>query len=118
MEAIERKQVEEQKAAQKLYEVLQATREAEKVAATAKGTADKAREEAKGEADALRLKGQAQAEYNARVAASLTSALIEQQRIAAWQAGGSQVPQIVTGSGGPGFLMNIPAPSGKHPAEK
>lgn len=129
MKAIEAKQVEEQKAAQKLYEVLQATREAEKVAATAKGSADKAREEAKGdadatraraqaEADALRLKGQAQAEYNAKVAASLTPVLIEQQRIAAWQAGGSQVPQFVAGSGGPGFLMNIPAPSTKQPVDK
>lgn len=129
MKAIEAKQVEEQRAAQKFYEVQQMVREAEKVAATAKGTADKAREEAKGdadatraraqaEADALRLKSQAQAEYNAKVAASLTPALIEQQRISAWQAGGSQVPQIVTGSGGPGFLMQIPAPSAKQPAEK
>ncbi len=129
MKAIEAKQVEEQNAQKKVYEVQQAQREAEKNAAIALGQANAAREAAKGAADAvraeaqaaadaLRLKGQAQAEYNARVAASLTPALIEQQRIAAWQAGGSQVPQLVTGSGGPGFLMQIPAPSGKQPAEK
>lgn len=129
MEAVERKQIEEQKAAQKIYEVVQAQKEAEKVAATAKGAADAAREQAKGAADAvraeaqaaadaLRLKGQAQAEYNAKVAASLTPSLIEQQRIAAWQSGGAQVPQIVTGSGGPGFLMQIPVPSAKQPADK
>src|SRR3989338_655402 len=129
MKAIEAKQVEEQNAQKKVYEVMQAQRDAEKSAAaalgqanaareTAKGAADAVRAEAQAAADALRLKGQAQAEYNAKVAASLTPALIEQQRISAWQAGGSQVPQLVTGSGGPGFLMQIPAPSGKQPAEK
>lgn len=124
-EAIARKQIEEQKAAQKTYEVIQANKQAEIAQATAFGLANAAREAAKGAADAvraeaqaaadaLRLKGQAQAEYNSKVAASLTSTLIEQQRIAAWQAGGSQVPQFVTGSSGPGFLMNIPAPSAKQ----
>ncbi|KKS44373.1 MAG: hypothetical protein UV07_C0009G0032 [Candidatus Azambacteria bacterium GW2011_GWB1_42_17] len=129
MDAVEAKQVEEQRAQKKVYEVMQSQREAEKDAAsalgkanatreTAKGDADAVRAEAQAAADALRLKGQAQAEYNARVAASLTPALIEQQRIAAWQEGGSQVPQFVTGSGGPGFLMQIPAPTAKPPAEK
>lgn len=129
MKAVEAKQVEEQNAQKKVYEVMQEQREAEKVAAKAKGQADKAREEAKGEADAtraraqaeadaLRLKGQAQNEYNVKVASSLTSALIEQQRIAAWQAGGSQVPQIMNGSGGTGFLMQIPALSAKQSVEK
>ncbi len=127
MKAVEAKQVEEQNAQKKVYEVLQAQREADKVAATAKGAADGAREAARGaadatrataqaEADSLRLKGQAQAEYNTRVSASLTPTLIEQQRIAAWRAGGSQVPQFVTGSGSPGFLMQIPAPSAKPQA--
>ncbi len=128
MAAIEAKQVEEQNAQKKVYEVQQAQREAEKNAAialgqanaireNAKGAADAVRAEAQAAADALRLKGQAQAEYNAKVAASLTPTLIEQQRIAAWQSGGAQVPQIVTGSG-PGFLMQIPAPTSKQPAEK
>lgn len=125
MKAVEAKQVEEQNAQKKVYEVMQEQREAEKAAAKALGIANAAREAAKGaadatraaaqaEADALRLKSQAQAEYNARVSASLTPALIEQQRIAAWQAGGSLVPQIVTGTGGPGFLMQIPAPTHKQ----
>lgn len=129
MKAVEAKQVEEQNAQKKVYEVMQAQRDAEKNAAIAKGEADAAREAAKGaadatraaaqaEADALRLKGEAQAQYNAKVSASLTPTLIEQQRIAAWQAGGSQVPQIVTGNGGGGFLMQIPAPAAKPSDQK
>lgn len=120
--AIEAKQIEEQKAAQKVYELQQAEKQAQIVAANAKGVADAAREEAKGAADAtrteaqaaadsLRLRGQAQSEYNSKVAASLTQTLLEQQRIAAWQAGGSQVPQF--NGIGSGLLMNIPAPSAK-----
>src|SRR5919197_1631662 len=46
--AIEAKQIEEQKAEQKRYELIQAQREAEIAAATAKGKGDAAREEARG----------------------------------------------------------------------
>lgn len=105
--AIEAKQVQEQAAEQKRYEVIGSTREAEKVRESAKGTADKAREEAKGDADALRLRGAAQAEYNAKVSASLTPALIQQQWIEAWKGGGAQVPHV---NGGGSFLLQMPIP--------
>lgn len=105
--AIEAKQVQEQAAEQKRYEVIGATREAEKVAATAKGAADAVREGAKGKADALKIEGQAQAEYNARVSASLTPVLIQQQWIEAWR-GGAHVPQVM--GGGQGFLLQMPIP--------
>jgi len=54
--AIEAKQIEEQKAEQKRYELVQAQRQAEIAAATAKGKGDAAREEARGVAEALRLR--------------------------------------------------------------
>jgi len=71
--AIETKQIEKQKAEQKRYELVQAQRQAEIAAAKAKG---------KGEA--LRIKGEAEATYNAQVAASLTSVLIQQQYLSRW----------------------------------
>jgi prohibitin 2 len=104
--AIEAKQIQEQLAEQRKYEVIQAQRGAEMAAATAKGVADAAREAAKGEADALKFKGEAQAEYNRRVSASLTSQLVAQQWIEAWKSGGARVPQL-TGSG-QNFMMQIP----------
>ena len=113
--AIEAKQVQEQFAEQKRYEVLQAQRQAEIAQATAKGQADAVREAAKGEADGLRFKAAAQAEYNARVSASLTPQLVAQQWIEAWRSGGSQVPHLV-GGGGQGFLLNIPLPEMKRGA--
>jgi regulator of protease activity HflC (stomatin/prohibitin superfamily) len=94
--AIEAKQIEEQKAEQKRYELVQAQRQAEIMAAAAKGKGDAAREEAKGVADALRIKGEAEATYNARVAASLTPVLIQQQYLARWD---GRLPQYSLGSG-------------------
>lgn len=110
MVSVEAKQIEEQKAEQKKWLVVQAQRDAEVAQAVAKGKADAAREEAKGEADALRTKGQAQAEYNQKVSASLTGALIQVQAIDAWRAGGSQVPHV---NGGQGLLLQIPMPESK-----
>ena len=99
--AIEAKQIEEQKAEQKRYQLIQAQRQAEIMAAQAKGKGDAAREEARGVADALRLKGEAEAAYNAKVASSLTGPLIQQQYLARWDGrlpqytlGGNAVPLI------------------------
>src|SRR5262244_3251306 len=107
--AIEAKQIEEQKAEQKRYELIQAQRQAEIAAATAKGKGDAAREEAKGVADALRIKGEAEAAYNARVAASLTQPLIQQQYLTKWDGrlpqftfGGNAVPLVQLPTGGDG----------------
>jgi regulator of protease activity HflC (stomatin/prohibitin superfamily) len=108
--AIEAKQIEEQKAEQKRYELIQAQRQAEIVAAQAKGKGDAAREEARGVADALRLKGEAEATYNARVSSSLTPVLIQQQYLSRWDGrlpqyslGGNVVPFLqLPGGVGPG----------------
>jgi regulator of protease activity HflC (stomatin/prohibitin superfamily) len=105
--AIEAKQIEEQKAEQKRYELIQAQRQAEIAAATAKGKGDAAREEARGVAEALRLKGDAEAAYNARVAASLTPVLIQQQYLARWD---GRLPQYTMGGGGAVPFIQIPTP--------
>ena len=105
--AIEAKQIEEQKAEQKRYELIQAQREAEIAAATAKGKGDAAREEARGVAEALRLKGDAEAAYNARVAASLTPVLIQQQYLARWD---GRLPQYTLGGGSGVPFIQIPTP--------
>jgi hypothetical protein len=64
--------------------------------------------EARGVADALRIKGEAEASYNARVASSLTPVLIQQQYLARWDGrppqytfGGNAVPFVqLPGAGG------------------
>jgi regulator of protease activity HflC (stomatin/prohibitin superfamily) len=105
--AIEDKQIEEQRAEQKLYELTQAQRQAEIVAATAKGKGDAARAQAQGEADALRTKGEAEATYNAKVAASLTPTLIQQQYLVRWN---GQLPLYTLGGGNNGVLLQLPGP--------
>jgi prohibitin 2 len=103
--AIEDKQIEEQRAEQKLYELTQAQRQAEIVAATAKGKGDAARAQAEGEADALRTKGEAEATYNAKVAASLTPTLIQQQYLVRWN---GQLPQYMLGADNNGLFLQLP----------
>jgi regulator of protease activity HflC (stomatin/prohibitin superfamily) len=111
--AIEAKQIEEQKAEQKRYELIQAQRQAEISAAAAKGKGDAAREEAKGVADATRIKGEAEATYNARVAASLTPALIQQQYLSRWD---GRLPQYTFGGGAmPLLQLPVPAAAGAAP---
>lgn len=105
--AIEAKQIEEQKAEQKRYELIQAQRQAEIVAAQAKGQGDAARERAKGEADATRIRGEAEATYNQKVAASLTSTLIQQRYLERWD---GKLPQFSAGGSTPGMLFNLPVP--------
>lgn len=105
--AIEAKQIEEQKAEQKRYELIQAQRQAEIMAAAAKGKGDAAREEAKGVAEATRIKGEAEAAYNAKVAASLTPALIQQQYLARWD---GRLPQYSLGGASAVPLFQIPGP--------
>jgi regulator of protease activity HflC (stomatin/prohibitin superfamily) len=107
--AVEAKQIEEQKAEQKRYELIQAQRQAEIAAATAKGKGDAAREEAKGVAEALRIKGEAEAAYNARVAGSLTPVLIQQQYLARWD---GRLPQYSLGGGVVPFVQIPGAPGG------
>ena len=106
--AIEAKQIEEQKAEQKCYELIQAQRQPEIAAAQAKGQGDAAREKAKGEAEATRIRGSAEAEYNQKVAASLTATLIQQRYLERWD---GKLTQFSAGGGStPGLLFNIPMP--------
>lgn len=105
--AIEAKQIEEQKAEQKRYELIQAQRQAEIVAAQAKGQGDAAREKAKGDAEAIRIRGSAEAEYNQKVAASLTSTLIQQRYLEKWD---GKLPQFSAGGSSPGVFFNFPVP--------
>jgi regulator of protease activity HflC (stomatin/prohibitin superfamily) len=110
--AVENKQIEEQKAEQKRYELVQAQRQAEIAAAKAKGEGDAARERARGEAEALRLRADAEANYNQKIAASLTPALIQQRYLERWD---GKLPQFSAGGTQPGLFLNLPAPAGGKP---
>jgi hypothetical protein len=58
-------------------------------------------------AEALRIKGDAEAAYNARVSASLTPSLIQQQYLARWD---GRLPQYTLGGSAVPFVQ-IPAPT-------
>jgi regulator of protease activity HflC (stomatin/prohibitin superfamily) len=105
-QAVERKQIAQQVAEQKRYEVDQAKREAESKVARERGEGAALQARAEGEAAALRLRAAAEAEYNAKVTQSLTATLIQQQYLAKWD---GKLPQFVTGSGS-NLLMQIPTP--------
>lgn len=105
--AVEAKQIEEQKAEQKRYELVQAQRQAEIAAAQAKGKGDAAREEARGVADALRLKGDAESAYNLKVSSSLTPILIQQQYMNRWD---GRLPQYTLGGNAVPFVQIPGAP--------
>ena len=106
-QAVERKQIAQQVAEQKRYEVDQAKREAESKVARERGEGAALQARAEGEAAALRLRAAAEAEYNSKVTQSLTATLIQQQYLAKWD---GHLPQFVTGSGG-NLLLQIPTPA-------
>ena len=89
-------------------ELIQARRQPEIVAAAAKGKGGAVLAEARRVADALRIKGEAEASYNARVAASLTPVLIQQQYLARWD---GRLPQYAFGGNAVPFVQ-IPGASG------
>ena len=91
-QAIETKQIEEQKAEQKKYELMSATKQAEIVVAKAKG-----------EAEAMKIKGEAEAAYNDSVAKSLTPTMVQQLYLQKWN---GQLPQFMTGDKG-NLLLQI-----------
>ena len=103
--AIEQKQVQEQKAEQKRYEILGAQRDAEIRAAKAKGEADAVREEAKGRADALQIEGAAQAEYNKKVAESITPLLLSREYLKRWN---GDIPKYMFGDSKIVPLFQVP----------
>jgi regulator of protease activity HflC (stomatin/prohibitin superfamily) len=106
--AIEDQQIDEQRAEQKLDALVQAQRQADIVAATAKGKGEAARTQAEGEADALRTQGEAEATDNANVAASLTPGLIQHQYLMRWN---GPLPQSTLGGGTTASSCSCPAAS-------
>lgn len=112
--AISRKQVEEQKAEQKRYELLQAQKQAEIVQAAAVGEANAVRESARGKADAKRVAGDAESYYNDKVSKSLSAILIQQQYLSRWD---GKVPVYQMG-GNTGVMNLIPLPQEEKETKK
>lgn len=99
-QAIEVKQIEEQRAEQKRYELIQAQRQAEIVTA-----------QAKGDAEAIKILGLAEAESNQKVAASLTPTLIQmlinKYYLEKWD---GKLPQFSMGNS-TGLPLQLPIPN-------
>jgi regulator of protease activity HflC (stomatin/prohibitin superfamily) len=112
--AISKKQVEEQKAEQQKYMLIQAQKQAEIVAAAAKGEADAAINRAKGNAESKRIEGDAAEYYNNKVSKSLTSILIQQQYLSRWD---GKVPVYQMG-GNAGVMNLIPLPQEEKETKK
>jgi regulator of protease activity HflC (stomatin/prohibitin superfamily) len=90
-QAIEQKQIQEQVAQRKEYELQQAQKQAQIVAAAADG-----------EAQALKIKGAAEADYNAKVSSSLSPRLLQQLYLQKWD---GHLPRFVNGGSGNGGGM-------------
>lgn len=103
--AVEEKQIAQQIAQKKKYEVEQATQDALSKVATAKGEGDSAKAKAEGDAAALRIRAAAEAEYNQKVAMSLTPVLIQQQYLQRWN---GVLPMYSLGDGKTGLLLQMP----------
>jgi len=103
--AILDKQVQEQKAQEKEYLLVQEKIEANIKITKSKGIGDAAEAQAKGEAAALVIKGKAQADYNKKVAASLTPILMQQQYLETWN---GQLPRFLMGDKGALPLIQLP----------
>lgn len=111
--AIEAKQVQEQQALQKNYELQRVETEAKMAAAEAKGKADSAIAAAEGqaqsvtinakaEAESLRIRGEAQAHYNKMLAESMTPMLVQYQYTQKWN---GVLPTMMMGEGTTTTLM-------------
>lgn len=92
--AILDKQVQEQKAQEKEYLLVQERIDANIKITKSKGIGDAAEAQAKGEANALKIKGAAQAQYNKVVSKSLTPILIQQQYLENWD---GKLPRFMMG---------------------
>lgn len=109
-QAIQDKQVKEQLALQKTYELQQTQKEAEIAAAKAKGTADAAINEARGAAESTKIRGDAESQYNLLVSKSLTPELIQMQYLTKWN---GSLPTFMTGSNS-NMLLQLPMPEKKQ----
>lgn len=106
--AVERKQIAQQLAYQKRYEVEQAQQDAAAMVAKDRGVGEAAKARAEGDAQALRIRGAAESTYNAQVAASLTPVLIQQQYLLRWD---GRLPQYQLGQAGTFVTLPTPAQS-------
>lgn len=74
---------------------------------TKQNEAEAARQQAHGEADAAVIKARGEADAKRMLASTLSQANLQLEWIKAWQAGGSQVPQFVSGGNGSSFMMDM-----------
>lgn len=95
-QAIETKQIEEQKAMQKEYELKQREIDAQMVTVAAQA-----------EADALLLKAKAQEQSNRMIAQSLTPTLLQQTWMNRWD---GRMPQFIAGDASSPIMMMLTAP--------
>lgn len=115
-DAIEKKQLEEQRAEQRKYELLQrqteasmaeakARGEAEAAIQAARGRAESVKLEAEAEANALRIRADAQADYNRKVSESLTGLLVQRQYVDKWN---GTLPTYMLGNSSTSMLIPLP----------
>jgi regulator of protease activity HflC (stomatin/prohibitin superfamily) len=106
--AIQEKQVQEQKALQKTYELQGAQKQAEVAKAEASGKADAAIETARGEAQAILTRADAEAKANKMIAESLSGPqgvmLLQIRQLEKWN---GILPTVVAGDSGASMLLNI-----------
>lgn len=62
---------------------------------------------AQGIADARKIEADGEAYYNKVVSSSLTPNIVELKWITAWEKGGSQVPDYISGNGAGNFMLNM-----------
>lgn len=114
--AIEAKQLQEQQALQKQYELQKTETEAKMAAAQARGEAESRIAKAEGdaqsvlkmataEAESLRIRGEAQADYYKKVAESMTPIMIQAEYLKKWD---GRLPMYTLGQGASPMIM-IPA---------
>ncbi len=88
---------------------------------TAANVADATRKRAQGDADAAVIKARGEAQSKRMLASTLSQANLQLEWIKAWQAGGSQVPQFISGGNGGSFIMDMSklkgAPTPKRSAD-
>lgn len=74
---------------------------------TAENEANAARKKAQGEADSALIRAQGEAKSKRLLQSSVSPAVLQLEWIKAWEAGGSQVPQIITSNGNTPFMLDL-----------
>lgn len=103
IDAIEQQQIAEEQVKTASFEAERALQEAIRAKNIAKGSADAAIEMARGDAESVRVRADAQAEANRKLAESLTPALIQYEQLQVWD---GKLP-VYSGSATP--LIQLPS---------